>query len=235
MKLTRRCYHIHFACTAHRPSVYLRGRQRAPSRPVDSRRRRLTPRHRTTSHVRPLPGACHGVAAVDTAHLGASRRAGCRYRAAPADAGGCLGRASPRGRHRGGPAGGAVPAGGAHRARGPHGEPAVRALLAAAPGCAPQTAKPRVLRIAALAPPPRAPRRERGAHASPCALAVSCSHLSIVSAGPGTYLLTDDSTNGTWVDGVRAPRGCPMALRSGCRVVLCAPDLGSDKAVVRKT
>lgn len=62
---------------------------------------------------------------------------------------------------------------------------------------------------------------------------MSCTHLSITRAGPGTWLLIDDSTNGTYVDGVRAPRGCPMALRSGCRVYLCASDLSCDKTVVR--
>ena len=60
---------------------------------------------------------------------------------------------------------------------------------------------------------------------------MSCFHLSITCVG-ATHFLIDESTNGTFIDGVRAQRGTPVCLRSGALVSLCSPDANCDKAVV---
>ena len=81
----------------------------------------------------------------------------------------------------------------------------------------------------------RAPEEPAAASALRLALPhISAQHARLFwqegSGGAGCYVV-DDSTNGTFVDGVRCPRGVQTPLRSGAVLSLSSPDPSSEKAL----
>ena len=61
---------------------------------------------------------------------------------------------------------------------------------------------------------------------------VSVKHCVIASASLGSYFLIDDSSNGTWVNDGRVPRGLPVPLRDGDVVSLCGPRDAADTSAL---
>ena len=59
---------------------------------------------------------------------------------------------------------------------------------------------------------------------------VSCFHMSITCIGTAFFVI-DDSTNGTYVDGVRAQRGTPTPLTNGAVLSLCSADATCGKVI----
>ena len=57
---------------------------------------------------------------------------------------------------------------------------------------------------------------------------VSVSHC-IISSFEGRFFLIDDSSNGTWVNNERVPRGLPVPLRGGDVLSLCGPSDHADR------
>lgn len=56
--------------------------------------------------------------------------------------------------------------------------------------------------------------------------------MSITCLGNNAFFVIDDSTNGTYVDGVRAQRGTPTPLPSGATLSLCSPDTTCGKVIL---